>query len=274
MVVLLEFKEKQFDGPYEVIEIEIEIDNKGEFLKGLLYFPPNSFQKPYPLVIYFHGFPQLFPLQEIVRNYEYILDGGFAFMIFNFRGYRYSDGVVSIKGQYTDAIKIIEFAEKLAHRGIFDLKNVNILAHDFGAYIALILCSKTKLINKLLLISPILNVEQHVYNEEFKKVLNYINQFLQGNIRGIDNVESFIRKTKKELSKKDFKINTIIRRLKNKKLKIIIGEKDKITPISEVTTIMQPSNLIPEIDIIKGVDHQFIEDEELEEIRKKIENYF
>jgi len=45
----LEFKEKQFDGPYEVIEVEI--NNKGEFFKGLLYYPPGSFQKPFPLVI-------------------------------------------------------------------------------------------------------------------------------------------------------------------------------------------------------------------------------
>ena len=126
----------------------------------------------------------------------------------------------------------------------------------------------------MLLISPILDVERHVYNEGFKKVLNYINRFLPGNIRGIDSVEGFIKKTKKELSKKDFMLKTVIRRLKNKKLKIIIGEIDKITPISEVNTIIQQSNLIPDIEIIKGMDHQFIEDKELGEIRKKIENYF
>ncbi len=268
----MEFKEKQFDGPYEVVEVEI--NNKGEIFKGLTYFPLESFEKPYPLVIYFHGFPQIFPLQEIVKSYKFILDMGYAFCIFNFRGYRYSDGDVSIKGQFSDAIKIIQFAEKLAHNGVFDLKNVNILAHDFGAYIALILCSKIKLINNLLLLSPILNVERHVYNEDFGKALNYLNRFLPGNIRGIDNVENFIIKTKKELSKKDFKVNTIIKRLKNKKLIIIIGDKDKITPISEVNNIMQHSNLIPEILIIKNMDHQCIEDEDLDEVRKKIENIF
>jgi len=268
----LEFKEKQFDGPYEVIEVEI--NNKGEIFKGLLYLPPESFQKPYPLVIYFHGFPQIFPLQEIVKSYKYILDIGMAFLIFNFRGYRYSDGVVSIKGQFSDALKIIEFAEKLAHNGIFDLKNVNILAHDFGACIALILCSKIKLINNLLLLSPILNLERHVYNEDFGKVLNYVNRFLPGNIRGIDNVEDFIKKTKKELSKRDFKIGTTIKHLKNKKLIIIIGEIDKITPISEVNDVMKNSNLIPEIIIIKNMDHQCIDDEDLEEVRKKIEDIF
>lgn len=267
----MEFKVKQFDGPYEVIEVEI--NNKGDILKGLLYFPPESFQKPYPLVIYFHGFPQIFPLQEIVKSYKYILDIGMAFLIFNFRGYRYSDGVVSIKGQYSDAIKIMEFTEKLAHNGIFDLKNVNILAHDFGAYIALILCSKIKLINNLLLLSPILNLERHIYNEDFGKILNYINRFLPGNIRGIDNVEDFIKKTKKELSKKDFKINTTINHLKNKKIMIIIGEIDKITPIFEVKNIMKNSNLIPKIIIIKNMDHQCIENEDLEQVRKKIEDF-
>ena len=268
----MEFKEKQFDGPYEVIEVEI--NNKGEIFKGLLYLPPESFKKPYPLVIYFHGFPQIFPLQEIVKSYKYILDMGIALMIFNFRGYRYSDGEVSIKGQYSDALKIIEFAEKLAHNGIFDLKNVNILAHDFGAYIALILCSKIKLINNLLLLSPILNLERHVYNADFGKVLNYLNRFLPGNVRGIKNVEDFIKKTKNELSNKNFELNKIIKRLKIKKLIIIIGEIDKITPISEVNDVMKNSNLIPEIIIIKNMDHQCIDDEDLEEVRKKIEDIF
>ena len=268
----MEFKEKQFDGPYEVIEVEI--NNKGEIFKGLLYLPPESFKKPYPLVIYFHGFPQIFPLQEIVKSYKYILDMGIALMIFNFRGYRYSDGEVSIKGQYSDALKIIEFAEKLAHNGIFDLENVNILAHDFGAYIALILCSKIKLINNLLLLSPILNLERHVYNADFEKVLNYLNRFLPGNVRGIENVEDFIKKTKNELSNKNFELNKIIKRLKIKKLIIIIGEIDKITPISEVNNIMKNSNLIPEITIVKDMDHQCIEDEDLERVRKKIEDIF
>lgn len=268
----MQFKEKQFDGPYEVIEVEI--NNEEEIFKGLLYFPPESFQKPYPLVIYFHGFPQLFPLQEIVRSYKNIIAGGYAFLIFNFRGYRYSDGEISIKGQYSDAIKIIEFVEKLAHNGIFDLKNVNIVAHDFGAYIALILCSRTKIIKNLLLLSPILNVERHVYNKDFEKVLNYINRFLPGNVRGIENVEKFTTKTKKELSKRDFKIDSIVKRLKNKKLIIITGEKDKITPISEVNEIMNNSNLIPELIIIKEMDHQYIEDEDLAAVRRNIEEIF
>ena len=268
----MEFKEKQFDGPYEVAQVEI--NNEGEAFKGLLYLPPESFKKPYPLVIYFHGFPQIFPLQEIVKSYKFILDIGIAFMIFNFRGYRYSDGQVSIKGQFSDAIKIIKFTEKLADNGMFDLKNINIIAHDFGAYIALILCSKNKLINKLLLISPILNVERHVYNEDFKKVLNYVNRFLPANVRGIENVEDFIKKTQKELSNKNFKLDKIIKRLKNKKLIIIIGEIDKITPISEVKNIIRNSNIIPEIVIIKGMDHECIEDEDLEVVKIKIEDIF
>jgi pimeloyl-ACP methyl ester carboxylesterase len=195
-------------------------------------------------------------------------------MIFNFRGYRYSDGTVSIKNQYSDAIKIIKFIEKLAHNGIFDLKKVNILAHDFGAYIALILCSKIKLVNNLVLLSPILNLERHIYHEDFKKALDYINRFLPGNVQGIQDVEDFIKKTKKELSKNNFKIGTIIKRLKNKKLIIIIGEKDKTTPLSEANKILKNSNLIPELVIIKDMEHQCIEDEDLEAVRKRIEDLF
>lgn len=272
MVILLEFEEKQFNGNYEVIQVDIE--NKGEIFKGLLYLPSLTSEKPYPLVIYFHGFPQIFPLQEIVKNYKFILDMGYAFLLFNFRGYRYSDGNISIEGQYSDAEKIIEFTQKLAIKGIFDLKTINIIAHDFGAYIALILCSKNSLIKNLLLISPLLNIERHVNSPNFKEALAYINRFLPGNIRGIENIESFIEGTKNEILLKDFQIGNIITNLKNKNLKIIIGEIDKFTPISEVDYIQQKSNILCEVAIIKGMDHNCIEDEEIEEINKEIEQFF
>lgn len=267
----MEFKEKQFDGPYEVVEVEIY--NKKEVFKGLLYHPPESYKKPYPLVIYFHGFPQIFPLPEILSNYKFILDMGFAFLIFNFRGYRYSDGQISIKGQYSDAAKVIEFVEKMAEKNIFDLNNINIIGHDFGAFIALILCSKEKSINTLLLTSPILNIKRHVNSENFKKALNYINRFLPGNVRGIENVEVFISKTKKELSSKNFDVDRIVKRLHIKKFKIITGEVDKLTPISEVQNIMQNSNIQAEIVIINGMDHESIEDEDIRKVKKEIEKF-
>ena len=103
----MEFKEKQYDGPYEVAGMDIT--NQGETFKGVIYFPPESFKKPYPLVIYFHGFPQIFTLQEIVRSYRFLLDLGYSFITFNFRGYRYSQGKVSIKSQVSDALSVVEF---------------------------------------------------------------------------------------------------------------------------------------------------------------------
>ena len=63
---------------------------------------------------------------------------------------RFSEGEISIKSQISDALKIIEFIRIIAKEKIFDKDNINILSYDFGAYIALILCSKIKEINRLL----------------------------------------------------------------------------------------------------------------------------
>ena len=90
----MEFKEKQYDGLYEVSEVEFH--NKNQIFKSILYFPPESVQKPYPLIIFFHGFPELKPLQEIVSQYQFLLDLGYAFLIFNFRGFNFTQGEVSI----------------------------------------------------------------------------------------------------------------------------------------------------------------------------------
>lgn len=271
-MIQLEFKEKQFDGPYEISEVQI--NNEDKIFRGLLYFPPKPFKKPFPLIIYFHGFPQIFTLKEIVKRFRFILDMGYSFLIFNYRGYRYSEGEVSIKSQVSDSIKVLDFIEKMARKNIFILDNINLIAHDFGSYIALILCSKTKLVNKLLLLTPILNLKRLVYSNEFIKVLHYINRFLPGNVRGIDDVNAFINKTKKEIKQKKFQIETVISRLRNKEFKIITGEKDKVTPISEVNEIIKRSNLRSEIVFIKDMDHEIADESEIDEVNEEIRRFF
>ncbi len=265
------FESKQFDGPFEVSGIEIK--NEGEIFRGVLYFPPTSFKKPYPLIIYFHGFPQLLTLPEIVKNHEYLLNK-YAFIAFNFRGYNISEGTVSIRNQVLDAQKMIDFVNEMAKHKILDLNNINIIGNDFGAYIGLLICSNIKRINKLLLVSPILDLKKKVYSEDFKKVLHYINRFLPGNIQGIENIEEFIEMTKKELSKKEFQIEKAIQKLKINGFKIIIGNRDKITPLSEVNEITKCANINPEIIVIENMDHECAEDEELEEVSEEIKKFF
>ena len=268
----MEFKNKVYDGEFEVAEVSIE--NEGQIFRGMLYFPQEKYEKPYPLIIYFHGFPQLFSLKEIIQNYEYLLNLGYAFLIFNFRGYKYSEGTISIQSQVSDSFKVIEFIEKMAAHDIFNLNNINILAHDFGAYIALILSSKVKIINKLMLLSPILDLQRHIESEEFIKALSYINRFLPGRVKGIDNIPDFIKMTKKELSKKDHKIEKVIQRLKNKELKVITGGTDKITPVVEVERVFKKCNISPQIIIIDSMEHESIDEEVMEKVETELKNYF
>ncbi len=265
----MEFENKQFDGPYEVSEIEID-----QMLRGILYFPPQSFKKPYPLIIYFHGFPQVFPLTEFIKRYKSMLDIGYSLLVFNFRGYGYSKGKISISSQVLDGQKIIEFVNAMVKNEIFDINNINIIAHDFGAYIALLLCSKVRVVNKLLLISPILELKKRVNSEDFKKALQYLNRFLPRSIHGIENIEEFIQMTKNELSKEEFQIEKCIPNLKNKQLKIIIGELDKVMPVVEVKKILKGANITPDIIIIDGIDHEFIEDEDLKMLNEEVLKFF
>ena len=271
LVWKLEFKDKQFDGPYEVAGIDIK--NEGDKFKGVVYFPPTSFSKPYPLFIYLHGFPQIFTLQEIVKSHSFLLDEGYAFIAFNFRGYRYSQGNVSIQSQVSDLFKILEFVKKMATHNIFDLNNINLLAHDFGAYIGLIVCSKEDLINNLIIISPILDLKRHIHSPEFSKVLVYINRFLPGNVRGVENVGEFIKMTQKELENSQYKIEEFISHLKAEKIKIIVGKDDKITPLSEVESIFSQANIHPDIVKIDCMDHECILDtgeDEIDKIKEEV----
>lgn len=268
----MEFKNKVYDGEYEVSEVAI--NNEGEIFRGLLYFPAKRFKKPYPLIIHFHGFPELFTLTEIVKKIEYILELGYSLLIFNFRGYRISEGSISIRSQLLDGLKIFEFVELMAKNQIFNINNINILAYGFGAYIALMVCSKIQTINKLLIVSPILDLKKHVYNEDFPRALSYINRFLPGYVNGIENIQNFIEFTKFELNNKAFQIDSFIKQLKNKQMKVIIGENDKMTPLYEVQTILSKANIVYELSIIDNMDHNYVDDEELEKLNKEIINYF
>ncbi len=264
----------QYDGPYEVSAVEFQ--NDGDVFRGVLYFPPGTYSKPYPIILYFHGFPQLFALQEIITRYMFLLDAGYAVLAVNFRGYRHSEGKVSLSSQLTDGLKLIEFAEKMAEKHIFDAENINILAHDLGAYIALVMCSKVLRINKILLLTPLLDLKQHLYHKDFIKTLNYINKFLPGNVRGIDNPEQFIEMTKEELSKRQFQLEHALKDLKVNHLKIILGDQDKLTDVSDADIL----NIVPtqKVDItfcvIKGMEHEPFSDEEVRRVRKEIQNFF
>jgi len=229
----MEFAKKQYDGPFEVVMVELQIED--QMFKGIMYFPPSKFKEPHPIIIYFHGFPQLFTLQEIARNYQYLLERGYILLIFNFRGYNFSDGVISIKNQVTDALKIIEFVNSMAKKQIIIKDDINILA-----------------------INPILDLKRHVKSNKFRESIAYINRFLPGCIKGISDVDSFIEFTNKELIQDQFNIDFFMNKIQTKDMKVIIGEKDKVTPIFEVehyfNSVIKPENII----IIKDMDHECI----------------
>ncbi|MBY9018523.1 MAG: alpha/beta fold hydrolase [Candidatus Lokiarchaeota archaeon] len=258
----MEFAKKQYDGPFEAVMVELQIED--QMFKGIMYFPPNKFKRAHPIIIYFHGFPQLFTLQEIARNYQYLLEQGYALLIFNFRGYNLSDGVISIKNQVTDALKIIEFVNSMAKKQIIIKDDINILAHDFGGYIALITCSKINTINKLLMINPILDLKRHVKNNKFRESIAYINRFLPGYIKGISDVDSFIDFTNEELAQNQFNIDFFMNKVQTRDMKVIIGEKNKVTPIFEVEHYFNSIIKRENISIIKDMDHECYDEENLE----------
>ncbi len=268
----MEFEINQYDGPYGTVKVELK--NNNELLRGIIYLPPKSFNEPYPLIIYFHGFPQLFSLEEIVENYKYLLESGYTFLAFNFRGYKDSQGKISITSHLSDAKNIISYVNKLADQGLIDLSNLNIIGQDFGAFIALLLCSKINYIKRLLLLSPILNLKAHVYSEGFVKNLHYINNFLPGIVRGINDVNKFIKLTKNELSNKDHDIESAINNLEVKKFMVIHGEDDKITPIREVREMLDKTKIAPQLIFIKTMEHEHIIDEEMEDVNNEIAKFF
>lgn len=267
-----EFKNKQFDGPYEVIQVEIEID--GGLIQGILYLPPKSYEKPYDVIIYFHGFPQVLPLTEVIKNHEYLLDKGYALLLFLFRGIKSSKGSLSLTSLTSDGLQIIQFAQLLSEKGLFNKEAIHLLAHDIGGFIGLFVSANTYMINKILLLSPLIDLNRHIHHEDFKKSLHYIQRFLPGQVKGIGDVEAFVEMSKQEINREAFDLKTILKNQQCKEMKVIIGDEDKITPREEIGLLKKLSSVDPKITLIKGMDHDYIDDEELENIKKEIALFF
>ena len=261
----MEFNEKQCDGPYEVSAVELDIE--GNLLRGLLYFPRAFYTKPYRLITYFHDFPNLFNLHQIAANLEFLLNAGFSLLLFDFRGYNNSQGNVSLQSQINDSLKIAEFIQLMGKEEIFKLQEINILAHGFGSYIALLLCSKINFINNILLISPIIDVKKWVNDENFVKTLQYINRYLPRNVHGIENIEKFLSKTKSELNSNEYRVEELLNEMIYNKMKIIIGSENRIIDISELKVNIFDQLANVKVVLIEQMEHDWTE----EDIRSKIQ---
>ncbi|MFX1574111.1 MAG: hypothetical protein ACFFB0_15310 [Promethearchaeota archaeon] len=81
-----------------------------------------------------------------------------------------------------------------------------------------------------------------------------------------------------ELTEKQFdeqlEIENFKNQLKLKKLKIIVGENDKLTTITEINRVFQNAKINFELSVIKGADHDLYNEEELEKANKELINYF
>lgn len=266
----MEFKEKQFDGAYEVSAIELDIE--GQLLRGLLFFPREYYIKPYKIIVYYHDFPQLFSLYQIVNKLEFLLELGYSILVFNFRGYRNSQGEISLHSQLQDGLIVAKFIHLMVEKGIFKQQEINLIGHGFGCYIALLLCSMNHFLNKVILISPIIDLEKFVSDESFVKTLEYINRYLPGYVHGIENIKEFLTKTKSELNLKEFQIKKVINRINFKDMEIILGKKNKWVEISEINSIFEK---LPKFKIvfIEEMDHNWIEEDILMEFQEEIVSF-
>lgn len=268
----MEFDEKQYDGPYEVTAIEINIEE--QLLRGLLYFPRDLYSKPFPVITYFHDFPQIFSLHQIIVNLEFLLKNGFSLLVFNFRGYGQSQGQVSLQSQLQDAVKIAEFVQSMGEKGIFKRQELNILSHGFGCYFALLLCSTVNIVNNVLLLSPILDVKNKVSNHAFVNLLQYLNRYLPGIVHGIENVDNFISKTKLELNNDRYQVEKVLNDMKFNKLKIIVGNDNKFIDISQLKATLVNYLVNTELVLVEQMEHEWIEEDCISEIQEQILSFF
>lgn len=135
----------------------ISFQNEGQTLFGMMHIPEPETEKPFPAVLFLHGFQaQRVEAHRIfVKMARLLEEEGIASFRFDFRGCGESDGKmeeVTIKSQLEDALAAFSFLTSQHH---IDHKKIAVLGMSLGGGIAALLASKEERISSLTLWSPV-----------------------------------------------------------------------------------------------------------------------
>ena len=233
-------------------EKQVQFNNKGEKIFGVLHLPKGRGKSP--AVLMFHGLTghkaeAHFMFVKCARK---LAKKGFAVLRFDFRGSGDSEGEfknMSLGEEISDAFKVIEFIKKQKN---IDREKIGVLGLSMGGLVAANVCGNTKDVKSLVLFSVV---------ADFKALWDVRLAIKTGGKlpkAGLDfGAFLFGKKLFKDVAKYHGKNLASMRKYSNPLL-IVHGDKDAAVPVKDAYTYYKASkSKDKKLMIIKGGDHVY-----------------
>ncbi|TXT55723.1 MAG: hypothetical protein BAJATHORv1_30103 [Candidatus Thorarchaeota archaeon] len=253
----------------DVLIVPTEFESEGEMIRGNFVVPSKGCISKG--ICKFHGLPGS---PDQVRGIASDLARlGFTVLTFDFRGFRKSEGIFSLRGEIEDARNAITH---LLDSKYTTESRVLVYGASFGGAIAVCSAARDERIFGVCLRAPLFDMEQYIQNPDLiPAIFRYMEHEEYGVIHGIHD-ERIRDKMIQELMSDAPKFNPMkdIKRIAPRPLLITTGTDDQLIDIEGVRNLYRNAGEPKELRIIEGGDHVLSTQKAKNETRDIVTKWF
>ena len=230
-----------------VIPTEFTVD--GETLRGHFVTPPG--EGPFPGIVKYHGLPG--SPEQVSGAATHLAKAGFVVLTFDFRGFRDSEGIFTLRGQIEDAKNAI------THLLEYDLTIdtwSGIYAASWGAAVAICTLAEDQRINAVCLRAPVYDTLWFSESPMIQPAVESIVADDPTQIRGIEDPE-IQKKVLNEMVEDSRVHNPMneVSKISPRPLLIIHGTDDMGIPLAGVKRLYELAGEPKDLVVVEGADH-------------------
>ncbi len=239
-------------------------NHEGENLIGDLYLPENN---PKMGVVFGHCFTCSRHTRVLIESCEELYKNGIAALRFDFSGNGQSEGGFTETTYSKHINEMVLAVELLKHYGI---EKIGLAGHSMGAAISLLTAAQLPDVSAICTLAGRysgLDISG-LLGGSYKEQLQQTGQMkFTSRGRSLALTNSFFEDIKK------YDLASVVSNLKQPLL-AVHGDKDEITPISEVYYSKRQKPEDTEIAVIKDADHMFSQEEHRQDVADLLTNWF
>ncbi len=246
--------------------IDVEFTSNGESIHGHLVMPDTV--GPFPAICKLHGLPGS-PDQVSGIATEFAR-AGFVVLVFDFRGFRSSEGIFSISGEVIDAKNAISF---LLDREETAGNRVGLYGASFGGAIAICTAARDERVCMVGVRAPVVDTAAFAASR-LDEIFQFVEQIAPDDMHGLNDDEIRAKITAQIL--RDVKtynpINDVLH-IAPRPLLVVTGDADALIRITDVHRLVDKAENVT-FHVVHGADHSLSNVELYNQTNRLIVDWF
>ncbi|MFX0114295.1 MAG: alpha/beta hydrolase family protein, partial [Candidatus Hodarchaeota archaeon] len=214
-----------------VVHEEITFESNSLTLVGDLLFPKKKkFPPPYPVVIYFHGFPG--NADKLSGVGLELVKAGYAYLAFDFQGIRLSEGEFSFAGEVQNAIDALAFIKSQDMVEI-DPDRIGVYGESMGGAVAICSSAMREDIRLTVVRAPVYDTIEFLSFPWIPDTFMALDLEMPDEVRGLGKPGK-LEELKLEANDPRFNPMEVIHKISPRKIFILASGEDNLIPIQGV----------------------------------------